>query len=131
MARQHSYIEQVDQFVGNQIYSLRLAKGLSRQELSDQIGVTHQQLQKYEKGVNRISVGRLVLIAKALGKNVEFFYEGLDSNDHEVVPTQHQRMCIEVSRNFMKIKNPDHQTAVNALIKSLIDNEMSVNKVAA
>lgn len=127
MARQHSYIEQVDLHIGNQIYAARLAKGLSRQELSDQIGVTHQQLQKYEKGVNRISVGRLVLIAKALDRSVDSFYSGLDSIDEERVPTQHQRMCIEVSRNFMRIKNPDHQTAVNALIKSLIDSE---NKAA-
>ncbi len=96
MARQHSYIEQVDLHIGNQIYAARLAKGLSRQELSDQIGVTHQQLQKYEKGINRISVGRLVLIAKALDRNVESFYTGLEAVDEERVPTQHQRMCIEV-----------------------------------
>lgn len=119
MARKHDYIAEVDQFIGGKIYSLRLAKGLSRQQLSKVIGVTHQQLQKYEKGTNRISVGRLVLIAKALSKNVSYFYEGLDSNTNEPIMTQHQRMCIEVSRNFMKIASEDHQTAVNTLVKSL------------
>ena len=123
MARHHSYIEKVDQHIGQKIYSLRLAKGLSRQELSDQIGVTHQQLQKYEKGINRISVGRLALIAKALGKTIEYFYSGVDNETQEQVSTQHQRMCIEVSRNFMKIQNPDHQNAVNTLIRSLIQSE--------
>ena len=89
MARKNDYIQEVDKFIGGKIYSLRLAKGLSRQQLSKVIGVTHQQLQKYEKGTNRISVGRLVLIAKALSKEISYFYEGLDSTDQEPVMTQH------------------------------------------
>ncbi|NRB11094.1 MAG: helix-turn-helix transcriptional regulator [Rickettsiaceae bacterium] len=119
MVRKNNYIQEVDKFIGGKIYQLRLAKGLSRQQLSKVIDVTHQQLQKYEKGTNRISVGRLVLIAKALGKSVNYFYEGIDSMDNEPILTQHQRMCIEVSRNFMKIENAEHQNAVNTLVKSL------------
>ncbi len=119
MARKNDYIIEVDKFIGKKIYSLRLALGYSRQQLSEVIGVTHQQLQKYEKGTNRISVGRLVLIAKALSKEISYFYEGLDSDNHEELITQHQRMCIEVSRNFMKIENSEHQNAVNTLVKSL------------
>lgn len=119
MARKNDYIVEVDKYIGGRIYSLRLAQGLSRQQLSKIIGVTHQQLQKYEKGTNRISVGRLVLIAKALSKDTSYFYEGLEAADSEPVATQHQRMCIEVSRNFMKIENSEHQTAVNTLIKLL------------
>lgn len=119
MARKNQYIMEIDKFIGNKIYSLRLAKGLSRQQLSKVIDVTHQQLQKYEKGTNRISVGRLVLIAKALGKEVSYFYEGVDAQNKEEMMTQHQRMCIEVSRNFMKIQSPEHQNAVNTLVKSL------------
>lgn len=120
MARKNNYIQEVDRFIGEKIYTLRLAKGLSRQQLSEVIGVTHQQLQKYEKGANRISVGRLVLIAKALGKTIEYFYDGLEDKNVEPVLTQHQRMCIEVSRNFMRIRSAEHQNAVNALVKSLV-----------
>ena len=76
MARKNDYIVEVDKYIGERIYSLRLAQGFSRQQLSQIIGVTHQQLQKYEKGSNRISVGRLVLISKALDKNISYFYEG-------------------------------------------------------
>ena len=119
MARKNDYIEEIDKFIGGKIYSLRLAKGLSLQQLSKVIGVTHQQLQKYEKGSNRISVGRLVLISKALDKNISYFYEGIESGNYEQVVTHHQRMCIEVSRNFMKIENTEHQNAVNTLVKSL------------
>ncbi len=124
MVRRNDYIQKVDQFIGGKIYSLRLAKGLSRQQLAEVIKVTHQQLQKYEKGINRISIGRLVLIAKALDKNIDYFYQGLEDADNvEPVLTQHQRMCIEVSRNFMKIRNSEHQQAVNALIRSLIKED--------
>src|SRR5574343_2039695 len=123
MARKNDYIEEIDKLIGNKIYSLRLAKGLSRQQLSKVIGVTHQQLQKYEKGNNRISVGRLVLISKALDKNISYFYEGLETGNNETTVTQHQRMCIEVSRHFMKIENTEHQNAVNTLIKSLIKDK--------
>lgn len=120
MSRKNDYISKVDKYIGEKIYSLRLAQGLSRIQLAPFIGVTHQQLQKYEKGINRLSVGRLILLAKALGKDLSYFYEGLDDcNGNEKVTTQHQRMCIEVSRNFMKIKNSNHQTTINTLIKTL------------
>jgi len=121
MARKHDFIDKIDSFIGNKIYMLRLAKGYSRQQLADSLGVTHQQLQKYEKGTNRISAGRLVLIANSLDKPVSYFYAGFDqTTEQEETITQHQRMCIEVSRNFMKLNNPDHQLAVNSLVKSLI-----------
>lgn len=120
MVRKNNYVQEVDIFIGNKIYSYRLAKGLSRQQLAEAIDVTHQQLQKYEKGINRISVGRLVLIAKALGKDINYFYEGIFTESSETMLTQHQRMCIEVSRNFMKIKAKEHQSAVNTLIRSLV-----------
>ncbi len=119
MARKHDYILKIDKFIGEKIYSLRLGKGLSRQQLSETIGVTHQQLHKYEKGTNRLSVGRLILIAKALEKDVSYFYEGLEAASLEPTTTKHQRMCIEISRNFMKIESTDHQNAINTLVKSL------------
>ena len=121
MARQNDYIAQIDKFIGDKIYSLRLGKGLSRQQLAEVIGVTHQQLQKYEKGTNRISAGRLVLIAQALDKSPEFFYAGFEKD--AAAPeenTMHQRMCIEVSRNFMKLRNSEHQNAINSLLRSLV-----------
>ncbi|NDE18860.1 MAG: XRE family transcriptional regulator [Alphaproteobacteria bacterium] len=66
MVRKTSQLNAIDKFIGYKIYSLRLEKGLSRQQLSKVIGITHQQLQKYENGSNRISASKLALIAKAL-----------------------------------------------------------------
>ena len=123
MPRHSDFIQHIDKLVGNRIYELRLCMGLSRQQLAEQIDVTHQQLQKYEKGTNRIFVGRLVSIAKALKKPIAYFLENLDENNEDTMPTQHQRMCIEVSRNFMRINNVIHQNAVNFLIRSLADKK--------
>lgn len=118
MARKSKFTEQIDVAIGQKIHALRISLGLSRQQLADRIGVTHQQLQKYEKATNRISAGRLAAIAQAVGKPVSYFFEDIMEDNH-AVPSQHQRMCIEVSRNFMRIKDPMHQNAVNLLVRTL------------
>ncbi len=120
MVRKNDDINHIDTHIGQKIYSLRLAMGMSRQELGDQIGVTHQQCQKYEKGTNRVSAGRLALIAKVLNKPIDYFYSDINK-DVESVSTHHQRMCIELSRNFMKIKSSIYQDAVNTLVKTLAE----------
>ena len=57
----------VDKLVGRNIRVLRLAKGLSQTELADALGITFQQVQKYEKGTNRVGSGRLLKISGVLG----------------------------------------------------------------
>ena len=114
MARKSEQTQAIDKIVGERISILRITNGLSRQQLADKIDVTHQQLQKYEKGTNRVSCGRMAVIAKALKQPISYFFD-----EEEYMPSSHQRMCIEVSRNFLKIKNPAHQVAVNNLINSL------------
>jgi transcriptional regulator with XRE-family HTH domain len=66
----------IDKLVGRNIRLQRLAKGLSQTELANQLGVTFQQVQKYEKGVNRIGCGRLFQIANVLSVHVMDFFEG-------------------------------------------------------
>lgn len=120
MSRKNSFISEVDKFIGSKIYDLRLATGLSRSQLAILIGVSHQQLEKYEKGTNRMSVGRLILIGKALGENLSYFYRGIGLDSESSVSTQHQRMCIELSRNFMRIEDSKQRAAINTLVKSLV-----------
>jgi transcriptional regulator with XRE-family HTH domain len=64
--------DNVDVEVGHLIRVQRLTRGLSQSDLADKIGVTFQQVQKYEKGANRISMGRLTLIGRVLGVNVTY-----------------------------------------------------------
>ena len=122
MSRKNSYTENVDKVAGVRIHELRTSQGLSRKQLGLKIGVTHQQLQKYEKGTNRIAFGRLCLIAKALGKPIAYFSDDADS-DVESIISQHQRMAMEVSRNFMKIRSVTNQYAVNQMVKILAENK--------
>ena len=120
MARTNNQLDNIDKSIGHKIYSLRLAKGLSRQQLAKAIGVTHQQLQKYEKGSNRVSASKLALIAKALDRRIPYFYEGFESAENIPLETKNQRLCIEVARNFRRIGNREHQDAINILVKSLL-----------
>jgi len=117
MGRKNSYLEQIDKFIGNKIYSLRLAKGLSRLELSKAIGVTHQQLQKYENRSNRVSVSKLALIAKAIDRQIPYFYEGFEAADNIPLENENQRLCPEVVRNFRCTCYREHQDAINTLVK--------------
>jgi transcriptional regulator with XRE-family HTH domain len=64
--------------IGRKIRALRLQRGLSQSGLADRIGLTFQQVQKYEKGANRVSAGRLQQIAEMLEVPVMFFYGAAD-----------------------------------------------------
>ncbi len=66
----------VDVEVGHRIRIQRLARGLSQTALANHLGVTFQQVQKYEKGVNRVGAGRLTRIAEVLGVPVASFFSG-------------------------------------------------------
>jgi transcriptional regulator with XRE-family HTH domain len=66
--------------IGRKIRALRLQRGLSQTSLADGIGLTFQQVQKYEKGTNRVSAGRLQKIADMLDTPVTFFYGGIGAD---------------------------------------------------
>lgn len=71
----------VDVHVGRQIRILRHAAGVSQQSLAGAMGLTFQQIQKYEKGGNRISASMLYVASRHLGYPVEAFFEGLESSE--------------------------------------------------
>jgi transcriptional regulator with XRE-family HTH domain len=65
-----------DREVGQRIRAQRLIRKMSQEELGDRLGITFQQIQKYEKGANRVAAGRLIKIAEVLTMPVGFFLEG-------------------------------------------------------
>lgn len=121
MARINRAVTKIDKHIGKKIHELRIAQGLTREQLSKVIYVSNQQLQKYETGVNRICAGRLLLIARALGQEVHYFYEGVDSTEYKPLIDSNQRLNLEMSKNFMKITSVKQRQVVNSLIKSLIN----------
>lgn len=71
----------VDQHVGQRMRRARKDRGLSQTQLGDALGITFQQVQKYERGFNRVSASKLFDAAQVLGLPVSFFFEGLPE-DH-------------------------------------------------
>lgn len=71
----------VDEFVGQKLRLRRKLLDLTQQDLAEAVGVTFQQVQKYERGKNRISASRLVEFAHALKVPITFFFDGLDASD--------------------------------------------------
>jgi transcriptional regulator with XRE-family HTH domain len=66
----------LDRYVGTRVRQRRLEIGMSQEKLGEALGITFQQVQKYEKGTNRVSVSRLHQIAETLGVPLSYFYEG-------------------------------------------------------
>jgi transcriptional regulator with XRE-family HTH domain len=65
-----------DKYVGSRVRMRRMMLGMSQEKLADALGLTFQQIQKYEKGTNRISASRLQAISQILETPVHFFFEG-------------------------------------------------------
>ena len=93
--------------------------GLSQQQLARMIGVTYQQAHKYERGLNRISAGRLFEIGQVLGVPVSYFFEGLSPEAAPQEMSPRQRMCLELARNFSLINNEKHQEALSQMARAL------------
>lgn len=68
----------IDRIVGQRLRWRRRELKLTQEQLGEKLGLTFQQVQKYEKGVNRISAGRLFEMAQVLGITTSYFYEGVD-----------------------------------------------------
>lgn len=83
-----SGIGPIDVHVGARIGARRKLLQLSQKELADRLGITFQQVQKYEKGVNRIGAGRLYSIANILGVDISYFYDDVDRDSY----TQHSEL---------------------------------------
>jgi len=110
--------QDIDRHVGARIRERRIMLGLTQQQLADLIGVTYQQAHKYERGINRVSAGRLFEIAQVLAVPVNYFFDGLDEqNGRSISPRE--RMCLELARNFALIPNERHQEALSQLARVL------------
>lgn len=79
----------VDIHVGKRLRLRRTLLGMSQEQLAAAVGVTFQQIQKYERGSNRVSASRLYDIARVLGVEISFFFEDINGEITDRRPTQH------------------------------------------
>jgi transcriptional regulator with XRE-family HTH domain len=121
----------IDIQVGNRVRIRRMLIGMSQERLGDLLGLTFQQVQKYEKGVNRIGAGRLFEVARILNVPVDFFYEGLNAITEgglgdgapPVMEFISSGEGLQLSLAFMKIKDAKVRKRVLDLVKSLAEEE--------
>ena len=111
-----------DRHVGSRIRLQRTLIGMTQEKLADILGITFQQVQKYEKGTNRVGAGRLLAIANALGVPVSFFFEGQFSQDSEkpsdVQSLLSSREGIALAQAFARIENDGVRQAIVALAQA-------------
>lgn len=121
----------IDAYVGSRVRMRRLMLGMSQERLADQIGVTFQQVQKYERGTNRIGASRLQTIATVLAIPVSFFFqqdvsqplttEGLSplAGLEDLSEFLTSKEGLGLNKAFMKIANRGVRESILLLVTSL------------
>ena len=124
----------IDGQVGNRVRLRRMLIGMSQERLGELLGLTFQQVQKYEKGVNRIGAGRLFEVSRILGVTIEYFYEGVNSmlasgagfteggSSPPVMEFVSSGEGLQLSLAFMKIKDPKLRRRVLDLVKQMAED---------
>lgn len=131
----------LDLHVGSRVRLQRMLLGMSQEKLGERLGLTFQQIQKYEKGINRIGASRLYELAKVLGVSVQFFYEDapVDYSDQKpastmggfserpadryVVDFLSSREGVELNKAFVKISDPKIRRTIVDLVRTLAGEE--------
>ncbi|HET7408960.1 MAG TPA: helix-turn-helix transcriptional regulator [Paracoccaceae bacterium] len=121
--------DEVDAHVGRRLRRRRMALGISQEHLGQALGLTFQQIQKYEKGQNRIGAGRLYRIAIILSVPVQYFFDGLGAdapipNGGAVPDSEIQAFVTSpegraLSSGFVRIDDPVVRRRIIELIATL------------
>ena len=129
----------IDGQVGNRVRLRRMLIGMSQERLGELLGLTFQQVQKYEKGVNRIGASRLFDLARVLGVAVQFFYDEAPSGAHSagsavpgfaeqpdesyVVDFLSSREGLELNKAFARVTDPKVRRSIVDLVRALAGEE--------
>ncbi len=120
-------LNEVDVFVGQRLRELRMLAGLSQSDVASALGLTFQQLQKYERGFNRVSASRLFKLAQYFRVPVSVFFDGLEERSHaaeaagaggeegESEGTLRSREALMLARYFQNIRDPQVRAAIREL----------------
>ncbi len=120
----------IDAYVGKRLRFARNMRGLSQGYLGSYIGVQFQQIQKYEKGINRVSAANLAHFARLLGVEVSFFYQGMPQEylqeGKPIVPAQPDLSGIlsdpettDLIEAYYAVKRRKHRDTVRAVLRAM------------
>jgi transcriptional regulator with XRE-family HTH domain len=135
----------VDIHVGSRVRLRRMVLGISQEKLGERMNLTFQQIQKYEKGTNRIGASRLYQLSRILDVPVNFFFEdaafptpapahaaygGFREPDTEsfLIEFLNSREGLELNKAFVKIQNPKVRRKVIELVRVLSDERLDTNE---
>lgn len=134
----------IDVHVGSRVRLQRMLLGISQEKLGERLGLTFQQIQKYEKGVNRIGASRLFDLAQVLGVPVQFFYDAAPVAETATVASAgfadrpgdtyifdflNTREGLELNKAFARISDPKARRAILDLVRSLAEEGAAVSGV--
>jgi transcriptional regulator with XRE-family HTH domain len=107
--------------VGHRVRAMRLEKGMSQGKLGDALGVTFQQVQKYEKGANRIGAGRLQRIAEVFNVPVSAFFaaQGSRAPSESLFELVDASAALRLLRAYSRIQNPAIKHALTTLAEEI------------
>jgi len=131
----------IDANVGNRVRLRRMLVGMSQEKLGELLGLTFQQVQKYEKGVNRVGAGRLFRIARILNVEIPYFFQDVQDNlsgaqsgfaEEAAAPPVMEFVSsgegLQLSRAFMRIQAAKVRKRVLELVKSMADSAEGVGE---
>lgn len=127
----------IDVHVGRRVRQRRKAMGVTQERLADDLGLTFQQVQKYERGANRVSASKLYEIAVALQTSTEYFFEGLadpsslkeGGGDAEPASEKFVNAFLmsseglELAELFSRLKSPRLRKRIVELVRSMVEDE--------
>ena len=125
----------IDRYVGSRVRMRRMMLGMSQEKLGNALGLTFQQVQKYEKGTNRIGASRLQQISNILQVPVSFFFDGAPDigtrpNELSEAPSPlyvadflATSEGLQLTKSFMKVKDPKVRRRIVDLVASLAESD--------
>ncbi|GAA6168457.1 helix-turn-helix domain-containing protein [Sessilibacter corallicola] len=108
----------IDQHIGAQLRAFRKLRGLSQQQLGQVLGVTFQQIQKYESGSNRLSSGKLYILHQVLDVPLIDFFEGLEKKDQQ--KTELAIETAELVQCYRDISSYEKRRIILSLLKAMV-----------
>lgn len=129
----------IDKHVGERVRMRRMLLGMSQEKLGEQLGLTFQQVQKYEKGVNRIGASRLFDLAQVLGVPIQFFYENMSAavsglaaapgfadkaGEPYVADFLSSRDSVELHKAFARITDPRVRRSIVDMVRSIAGDDL-------
>ncbi len=120
--------DKFDAAIGKRLRQLRTERGLTQTQLGDMLDVSFQQIQKYEKGTNRIGSGRLWVISRLLNAPITYFFEELEevSRIDEPEPVGDGRLSrdsVQLARALNELEDSEVKSQVAKLIKAIAKSE--------